>query len=100
MAWVFVGLLVFILVSLRQLVAVIAAEGQATRAGLSEIYNSLKLVASDEELEECRDQLFEIEDHLSVLRRNEEQKRREAGSPEIEPDPNDKWPWQSESKDD
>jgi hypothetical protein len=87
--WVFVGLLVLILVSLRQLVAVIAAEGQATRAGLSEIYHSLRLVASDEELEECRSQLLEIEDHLSVLRRNEEQKRRESGSSEIEPDPDD-----------
>lgn len=93
MAWVFVGLLVFILVSLRQLVAVIVAEGQATREGLSEIHNSLKLVASDEELGECRTQLFEIEEHLSVLRRNEEQKRRESGSPEIEsaPDPIDDW---------
>lgn len=94
MVWVFVGLLVFILVSLRQLVAVIAAEGQATREGLSEIHNSLKLVPSYQELGECRTQLFEIENHLSVIRRNEEQKRREAGSPEIEPDPNDNWPWE------
>ena len=94
MVWVFVVLLGFVLVSLRQLVAVIVAEGQATRAGLSEVSHLLKLLASlDENSAECRTQLFEIEDHLSVLRRNEEQKRRESGSPEIEsaPDPLDDW---------
>lgn len=99
MVWVFVGLLVFILMSLHRLQMVVATEGRAIREELSEVSSTLKSTLKsvhslDLNSAECRTQLFDIEDQLSVLRRNEEQKRREAGSPEIEPDPDNKLPWE------
>ena len=105
MVWVFVGLLVFILMSLHRLQMVVVTEGRAIREELSEVSSTLKsklksVDSLDLNSAECGTHLLEIEDHLSVLRRNEEQKRREAGSPEIEPDSDDNWQWLSEGKHD
>ena len=61
MVWVFVGLLVFILMSLHRLQMVVVTEGRAIREELSEVSSKLKSVDSlDLNSAECGTHLFEM----------------------------------------
>lgn len=88
MTLITVVLMALILFSLLRIQIILAGETQLIREQLSEISEKLQLGRPPEYVfNELMNQLSSIEDHLSLLRRNEEQKRREAGSAEIEPDP-------------